>query len=97
MYVRSVPSIFMTASRARVCSCWARCWSAHPACSSLSTRGPSTTLPEAATLRADVSDPTLVSSVDRRIASPMRPYRIPMTVTGAMKKRNVDASNAWDR
>ena len=50
-----------------------------------------------ALLRADVSDPARVNSVERRIASPMSPYRIPMIVIGAMKKRKVDASNAWDR
>jgi len=86
----NVPSILITAKRARVCSCWARCCSAHPAWKILSAPGPPL-------LRADVSEPALVSIVERRIANPMSPYRIPMTVIGAMKKRKVDASNAWDR
>ena len=85
-----VPSILMTAKRARVCSCWALCCSAHPAWKILSA-------PRPPLLRDEVSDPALDSSVDRRIASPISPYRMPMIVIGAMKNRKVEASNAWDR
>ena len=95
-----VPSILTTASLARVCSCCALCCSAPPAARSiLSTLAPPPPPPPCTMTPAgaEASEPTRVSNVERRIASPMSPYRMPMTVTGAMKNRNVDASNACDR